>query len=269
MAALAVAACGWCSQVRDQPCRGGANGQTVDPSSYDADYQHDVHTNGVPFLGPAMLKDAFFSAVDVASCRRAADSMSRSQGPHSPARPVARRCESPTGMAIPVAVRAVVAEPAGGETFIILVLPVLLILALFLVPLASNRGEQASLEVVDPGGAAGGRDLRGTGRSRRIKARTAPWSPQMTAWSGEPGTRRPDSRRYARATARRDACFNARTVATATPWKVLAGNANRDLASVGGSGLTTADPDHRSDQQRQHRAVETCRPMASKSRRKR
>ena len=34
-------------------------------------------------------------------------------------------------------------SPAGAETFIILVFPVLLILALFLVPFVSNRGERA------------------------------------------------------------------------------------------------------------------------------
>ncbi|HQU43059.1 MAG TPA: cytochrome b N-terminal domain-containing protein, partial [Pirellulales bacterium] len=40
-------------------------GQMVDPERYDSDYQQEIHTTGVPFLGPAMLKDAFFSAVAV------------------------------------------------------------------------------------------------------------------------------------------------------------------------------------------------------------
>ena len=75
-------------------------------------------------------------------------------------------------------------SPAGAETFIILVLPILLIGILFLVPFLSNRGERAPsrrpvavlsvivifavLSVLTHYGAP------------------EPWSPVMGAWSGDP-----------------------------------------------------------------------------------
>jgi ubiquinol-cytochrome c reductase cytochrome b subunit len=75
-------------------------------------------------------------------------------------------------------------SPAGAETFIMLVFPVLLIIALFLVPFVSNRGERApsrrpvaSLGVVVIYTVLGALTWQGA---------TAPWSPQMTAWSGDP-----------------------------------------------------------------------------------
>jgi len=75
-------------------------------------------------------------------------------------------------------------SPAGAETFIILVFPVILILALLLVPLVSNRGERdpsrrpvAVLAVVVIYTVFGALTYQGA---------TSPWSPQMSAWSGEP-----------------------------------------------------------------------------------
>jgi ubiquinol-cytochrome c reductase cytochrome b subunit len=75
-------------------------------------------------------------------------------------------------------------SPPEAETFIILFLPLLLIAALFLVPIVSNRGERAPsrrplavlLVVV-------GYTVLGVLTYEGV---TAPWSPQMTAWSGEP-----------------------------------------------------------------------------------
>src|SRR5262249_31437608 len=68
--------------------------------------------------------------------------------------------------------------------FIILVFPVILIGILFLVPFVSNRGERAPsrrpvavLVVVVAYTALGVLTYEGI---------TSPWSPQMTAWSGEP-----------------------------------------------------------------------------------
>ena len=75
-------------------------------------------------------------------------------------------------------------SPPGAETFIILVFPVLLIVALFLVPFVSNRGERAPsrrpvavLAVIVIYTVLGVLTYQGA---------TAPWSPQMTAWSGDP-----------------------------------------------------------------------------------
>jgi ubiquinol-cytochrome c reductase cytochrome b subunit len=75
-------------------------------------------------------------------------------------------------------------SPAGAETFIILVFPLILIVALFLVPFLSNRGERAPsrrpvavLVVVVSYTVFAALTYQGA---------TSPWSPQMTAWSGEP-----------------------------------------------------------------------------------
>src|SRR4029077_323088 len=75
-------------------------------------------------------------------------------------------------------------SPPAAETFIILVFPVLLIIALLLVPFVSNRGERAPsrrpvavLSVIVIATVLGVLTYQGA---------TAPWSPQMTAWSGDP-----------------------------------------------------------------------------------
>jgi ubiquinol-cytochrome c reductase cytochrome b subunit len=75
-------------------------------------------------------------------------------------------------------------SPPAAETFIILVFPVLLIIALLLVPFISNRGERAPsrrpvavLAVIVLGTAFVVLTYQGA---------TAPWSPAMSAWSGDP-----------------------------------------------------------------------------------
>src|SRR5205823_5913068 len=75
-------------------------------------------------------------------------------------------------------------SPESAETFIILVFPVILIIALLLVPFVSNRGERAPsrrpiavLMVIVIFTVLGVLTYQGM---------SAPWSPQMTAWSSEP-----------------------------------------------------------------------------------
>jgi ubiquinol-cytochrome c reductase cytochrome b subunit len=75
-------------------------------------------------------------------------------------------------------------SPPEAETFVMLVFPVILIIALFLVPFVSNRGERAPsrrpvavLTVVV---------LLAVLSTLTYQGATAPWSPQMSAWSGEP-----------------------------------------------------------------------------------
>jgi ubiquinol-cytochrome c reductase cytochrome b subunit len=75
-------------------------------------------------------------------------------------------------------------SPAGAETFLMLAFPLILIGVLFLVPFVSNRGERAPsrrpvavLAVIALYTVFGVLTYQGA---------TAPWSPQMTAWSGDP-----------------------------------------------------------------------------------
>jgi ubiquinol-cytochrome c reductase cytochrome b subunit len=157
-------------------------GQVVDPKTYDAAYEEQLKS-GVPFLGDAMRKDALFSslAVIVVVILAAVLGPKGPTGPPDPTLPGANpRPEWPFLWLFAL----LSLSPAGAETFIILVFPILIIAALFLVPFVSNRGERAPsrrpvavLAVIVLYAAFGALTYQGA---------TSPWSPQMTAWSGEP-----------------------------------------------------------------------------------
>jgi ubiquinol-cytochrome c reductase cytochrome b subunit len=157
-------------------------GQVVDPQRYDEEYENQLKT-GVPFLGEAALKDALFSslAVIVVVVLAAVLGPKGPTGPPDPTLPGANpRPEWPFLWLFAL----LSLSPPSAETFIILVLPVILIGVLFLVPFLSNRGERAPsrrpvavLAVVVIYTALGVLTYQGV---------TSPWSPQMTAWSGDP-----------------------------------------------------------------------------------
>ncbi|QDU28229.1 Menaquinol-cytochrome c reductase cytochrome b subunit [Anatilimnocola aggregata] len=157
--------------------------QPVDPRTYDADYHTELHRTGVPFFGDAVVKDACFSALVVIVVVALAAIM----GPKGPS-----ELPDPTlGGANPrpewpfLWLFALLSmSPPAAETFIILVLPVLLIGLLLLVPFISNRGQRAPsqrpvavLIVVISYTVLGVLTYEGY---------SAPWSPAMNAWSGDP-----------------------------------------------------------------------------------
>jgi ubiquinol-cytochrome c reductase cytochrome b subunit len=157
-------------------------GQPVDPKTYGEEYEKQLKT-GVPFLGDAMLKDALFSAlaVLVVVVLAAVLGPKGPTGPPDPTLPGANpRPEWPFLWLFAL----LSLSPPEAETFIILVLPLVLIGALFLVPFLSNRGERAPsrrpvavLAVIVIYTVLGVLTYQGA---------TSPWSPKMTAWSGEP-----------------------------------------------------------------------------------
>jgi len=157
-------------------------GEVVDPKTYDETYEKQLES-GVPFLGDALMKDALFSALAVIVVVVLAAVLGP-KGPTGPPDPTLAganpRPEWPFLWLFGLMSRS----PAGAETFISLVFPVLLIGVLFLVPFVSNRGERAPsrrpvavLAVIVIYTALGVLTYQGA---------TAPWSPQMTAWSGDP-----------------------------------------------------------------------------------
>jgi ubiquinol-cytochrome c reductase cytochrome b subunit len=158
-------------------------GQVVDPKTYDEAYEQELKTSGVPFLGDAMKKDALFSAlaVIVVVVLAAVIGPKGPTGPPDPTLPGANpRPEWPFLWLFAL----LSLSPAGAETFIILVFPLVLIVALFLVPFVSNRGERAPsrrpmavLAVIVIYTILGVLTYQGV---------TSPWSPKMTAWSGDP-----------------------------------------------------------------------------------
>ena len=158
-------------------------GKTVDPPTYQEEYEAELKTEGVPFFGDAMLKDALFSSLTVIVIVVLA-AIAGPKGPGALPEPALLGANPKPDWPFWWLFALLSLSPAGAETFIILVVPVLLIGLLFLVPFLSNRGERAP--------------------SRRPVAvlsvlviftvlsvlthygSTEPWSPVMGAWSGNP-----------------------------------------------------------------------------------
>jgi len=157
-------------------------GRVVDPKTYDAEYEQELR-EGVPFLGDALLKDVFFSAATVLVVVVLAAVLGP-KGPTGPPDPAFGGTSPRPEWPFLWLFALLSLSPAGAETFIILGFPVILIGALLLVPFFSNRGERAPsrrpvamLSVVVIYTVLGVLTYQGA---------SAPWSPQMTAWSSEP-----------------------------------------------------------------------------------
>jgi ubiquinol-cytochrome c reductase cytochrome b subunit len=157
-------------------------GEPVDPKTYDVKY-HEELKKGVPFLGEAVIKDGLFSAVAVIVVVVLAAVLGP-KGPTMPADPTLAGANPRPEWPFLWLFALLSMSPEKAETFIILVFPVLLIIALFAVPFVSNRGERAPskrpvavLLVVFIYAALAALTYQGV---------TAMWSPKMTAWSGDP-----------------------------------------------------------------------------------
>jgi ubiquinol-cytochrome c reductase cytochrome b subunit len=158
-------------------------GQLVDPKTYDEEYEKELKTAGVPFLGDAALKDALFSSLAVIAVVALAAVLGP-KGPTGPPDPTLPGANPRPEWPFLWLFGLLSLSPAASETFIILVFPVILIGILFLVPFVSNRGERAPsrrpvavLAVVVAYTVLGALTYQGV---------TSPWSPEMTAWSGDP-----------------------------------------------------------------------------------
>jgi ubiquinol-cytochrome c reductase cytochrome b subunit len=157
-------------------------GQPVNPKTYDEEYEKELKT-GVPFLGDAALKDALFSALAVIAVVVLA-AVVGPKGPTGPPDPTLPGANPRPEWPFLWLFGLLSLSPPASETFIILVFPVILIGVLFLVPFLSSRGERAPsrrpvavLAVVVIYTVLGVLTYQGV---------TSPWSPQMTAWSGDP-----------------------------------------------------------------------------------
>ncbi len=157
-------------------------GQGVDPNTYDAKYEKEVQ-NGVPFLGRPLLRDAIASSLAVIVVVMLAAAMGP-KGPSGPPDPTLSGANPRPEWPFLWLFALLSLSPPAAETFIVLVFPVLLIAALFLVPFVSRRGERAPsrrpiavLSVLVIVTVLGVLTYEGV---------SAPWSPKMTAWSGDP-----------------------------------------------------------------------------------
>ncbi len=158
-------------------------GQPVDPETYDATYHRELETSGVPFAGEAMLKDILFSALAVIVVVGLAAVLGP-KGPSGPPDPTLGGANPRPEWPFLWLFALLSLSPPSAETFIILLFPPILVGLLFVVPFVSNRGERAPsrrpvavLAVVTIYALLGALTYQGA---------TSPWSPVMTAWSGEP-----------------------------------------------------------------------------------
>jgi ubiquinol-cytochrome c reductase cytochrome b subunit len=157
-------------------------GQVVDPKTYDQEYENQLKT-GVPFLGDAMRKDALVSALAVIVVVVVAAVLGP-KGPSGPPDPTLAGANPRPEWPFLWLFALLALSPPEVETVIMLVFPVLLIVGLLLVPFVSNRGERAPsrrpvavLSVIVIWTILGVLTYQGV---------TSPWSPHMTAWSGDP-----------------------------------------------------------------------------------
>ncbi|HXY34312.1 MAG TPA: cytochrome b N-terminal domain-containing protein [Planctomycetaceae bacterium] len=157
-------------------------GQLVDPKTYDAEYEK-VLEDGIPFVGEVMLKDAVVSALAVIVVVIVA-AIVGPKGPSGPPDPTMSGANPRPEWPFLWLFGLLSLSPAGAETFIMLVFPVLLIAALFLVPFVSNRGERAPSR--RPVAVLAVIVIYTVLVALTYQGVTAPWSPVMTAWSGDP-----------------------------------------------------------------------------------
>jgi ubiquinol-cytochrome c reductase cytochrome b subunit len=157
-------------------------GEVVDPRTYDAKY-HEELKSGVPFLGDALLKDILFSALAVTIVVVIA-AVVGPKGPTGPPDPALAGANPRPEWPFLWLFALLALSPPSIETFIMLVFPVLVIGALFLVPLISHSGERAPsrrpvavLLVIVAYSAIGVLSYEGV---------IAPWSPDMAAWTADP-----------------------------------------------------------------------------------
>jgi ubiquinol-cytochrome c reductase cytochrome b subunit len=157
-------------------------GKLVDLNTYDADY-HEELKSGVPFFGDALLKDILFSAL-AAIVVVAIAAYLGPVGPTGPANPTIPGANPRPEWPFLWLFALLALSPPDVETFFMLVFPVVLVGILFLVPFISNRGERAPsrrpvavlLVII----------LYTTIGTLTYMGHSAPWSPEMNAWSGDP-----------------------------------------------------------------------------------
>jgi ubiquinol-cytochrome c reductase cytochrome b subunit len=155
--------------------------EPVDPRTYDEQYRREL-ADGVPFFGEPMLKDVLFSAVATIVVVVVA-AVVGPKGPSEPPDPTLGGANPRPEWPFLWLFAMLALSPRDVETFIMLVFPLVVIVALLLVPFVSNRGQRAPsrrpvavLAVILIYTTLGVLTYLGT---------TAPWSPKMDAWTAD------------------------------------------------------------------------------------
>jgi ubiquinol-cytochrome c reductase cytochrome b subunit len=159
-----------------------APGKIVDPRTYQEEYEKELHKEGVPFFGEALLKDALFSSLTVIVVVTLA-AIAGPKGPGALPEPALLGANPKPDWPFWWLFALLSLSPPGAETFIMLVLPVVLIIALFLVPFVSNRGERAPSR--RPVAVLSVIVILTTIAVLTYYGSMEPWSPVMNAWSAD------------------------------------------------------------------------------------
>jgi ubiquinol-cytochrome c reductase cytochrome b subunit len=157
-------------------------GQVVDPRTYDAEYHEELKI-GVPFFGDALMKDILFSALAVIVVVTLAAILGP-KGPTGPPDPTLPGANPRPEWPFLWLFGLLSLSPPAAETFIMLVLPIILVAALLVVPFINNRGERAPSR--RPMAVLGVIVIYAVLAALTYQGETAPWSPAMTAWTSDP-----------------------------------------------------------------------------------
>jgi ubiquinol-cytochrome c reductase cytochrome b subunit len=158
-------------------------GSVVRKETYEVEYEEMIHKTGVPFVPNVIGKDLIFSALlmmAIVTCAL----VFGPQGPSGPPNPtLIHTAPKPDFYFLPI-FAALSLLPAYMESFLVLVLPVILIAILILLPFYSGTGEKsyrrrpfAVVIVILALLTVGLLAYSGT---------FTPWSPHMEAWSNAP-----------------------------------------------------------------------------------
>ncbi|MFV0443470.1 MAG: cytochrome b N-terminal domain-containing protein [Planctomycetaceae bacterium] len=157
-------------------------GKLIDPASYDNEY-HELVKDGVPFVPDVLYRDGIACGVSVIIVI-ALSVWLGPKGPEAIGDPTLLQAEPrPDWAFLPIYALASLAPPSM-ETALMLGLPVIGILVLLSVPFVSGVGEKSwrrrPVSVITVVISVVAFLILGW------YGATAPWSPQMDAWSGEP-----------------------------------------------------------------------------------
>jgi len=158
-------------------------GQSVDPDTYEEEYEELLEKTGIRFFPDGADKDVIFAA-GVISAIVVCAAIFGPSGPNGPADPTLIHTAPRPDFYFLSLFAAFALLPPYLEGFVIVYILPLAVILLFIVPFVSNRGEKHPSR--RPGAVILTVLVMTTLVVLSWLGLTSPWSPHMDAWSGEP-----------------------------------------------------------------------------------
>jgi ubiquinol-cytochrome c reductase cytochrome b subunit len=158
-------------------------GETVDPETYEEEYEKLIERDGIRFFPEGADKDMIFGAVVIFAILATAAVLGPA-GPTGPADPTLINTAPRPDFYFLTLFAAFALLPPYMEEFIIMVALPVAVLLLFLIPFISNRGEKHPSR--RPGAVIAAVLTMTTLFCLAWLGTESDWSPAMDAWSGEP-----------------------------------------------------------------------------------